>query len=41
MNSVGNGDPMHEVCIPHSNSRMGTVRAKQEVGADTSVIAIE
>ena len=36
--TAGNGNPMHEVCIPHSKiSRMGTARVKQE-HADTRII---
>ena len=26
--TIENGDPIHEVCIPHSTSRMGTARVK-------------
>ena len=35
--TAGNGDPMHEVCIP----RMETARVKEEVGADTRMIIEE
>ena len=42
MNCIGNGDPIHEVCIPHSIPRAWEQQGwKQEQGADTSVIAIE
>ena len=36
--TVGNGDPMYEVCIPHNTLRMETARVKEEVGADTKII---
>lgn len=28
--TIGNEDPLHEVCIPQDTSRMGSARVKQE-----------
>ena len=39
MDYIGNGNPMHVVCIPHRTFR--TVKVKQEEEADTRIIARE
>ena len=40
---IGNGDPMHGVCIPHSIPRasMGTSKVKEEEKPGTRIIAKE
>ena len=40
--NIGNGKPMHEVCISHNTHlRLGTATVKQEEKTDTRVIVKE